>query len=979
VAGFVQDHIETNNKVSSATNLAAQIGLTPNNVGNLLVARIVFDNTSATAPVVNSIAKPAGETNSWVRIAQFDSSTATAGSGVRGEMWAILTTVVWPASSTYQITLSAAVTAKACQLREYNGASTTIRGTAGTATSTTGVPAPITSGTAPVAGDLVLGFAGWETRTTATQDTTHTLGGAWAAGSDFGTSGSSAATNVEGLGSWKVPTVGGQQQYAPTCTSTDSGACVVVLVPAATIFSGAATLTQDSALNGDGFITQSAAAALAQATVLSGAGTVTTPGGGGGGTVTRKALSSVQVSSVDPTVTSFPVPVAPLSLAVDDLMVATVVTNGGVISSKAGWTDIVNLTTVSNPKHRALYKFADAADVAATTIDFPLSTATYGEAVIETYTGVDSSNPLDFTPTVLQSTVTITAFDLPAGTVVTADTLLIGGVAANTGTTTVGWTQPIGWTTTFDPQVPIGTAIQEGKSHNRSYGPTGTLAGSTGTISWTLSSARAGSGWMTGLRPAPGGSSTANGAATLTQASALIAAAVVEAQGAATLVQSSTLSATALRTLPAAATLTQPSAIVAAGFVVRLAAATLTQSSTLSATGTVSKAGAATLAQTSSLAAVAFEVQFAVTVLAQASTLSAAPLRTLFGAASLTQASVLASATFVVEFAAVTLVQTSVLTAVGVRTTFGGTALSQPSAMSAVGLVTTFGAAALVQTSVLTAAGTVVSSGVGAILTQPSTMSSVGLVTRASAATLVQTSILAGAGFVTTFTTAALSQTSVFVAGALRTVLPAATLVQLSTIAAAATTSTTAGGAAALTQLSTLNASGFVVTFGTANLAQVSTINATAGGAIQAATTMSNSSVLVVGALRTVLPVVSLVQGSVLSASATLAHLAGVVLVQASTFTASALITRQGAVALTQSTQLLAGGFVVQRAAAALIQTSTLTASTAAPIVIFEWTMTLVPRWVTSTNSRWESELTPRWSGVSKKRWSTALERSWSV
>ena len=186
-------------------------------------------------------------------------------------------------------------------------------------------------------------------------------------------------------------------------------------------------------------------------------------------------------------------------------MVASVVTNGTVISAKSGWTDIAYLTTSSNPKQRAMYKFADAADVASSTIDFAI-TSSYGEAVIEVYTGVDTTSPMDFTPVTFDTaTSTTTAFTVPSATVVTANTLLIGGPSSNTGTVSTSWTAPTGWTDTWNTVTGAGGATQNGKSHLRGYGPTTQPTGATGSITWTLSSGRAGNVWMAGLRPAAAG------------------------------------------------------------------------------------------------------------------------------------------------------------------------------------------------------------------------------------------------------------------------------------------------------------------------------------------------------------------------------------------------------------------------------------------------------------------------------------------
>lgn len=229
MASFVQSHVQDQNKASSATNLRVRVGPAGVAAFNLLAAWVCFDNTGSATPTVNSIAVPAGETATWARLQQHNSATATAGAGVRGELWAIRTTVDWPASTDYPITLSAAVTAKACQPAEFSGVSATQRSTPGAGTSTAGTPTSVTSGTAPVTGDLVLGLGSFETSTVPTRDA-DTLNGSWAdAFPPFAIVGGTAATNVALIGQYKLVTAGGQQTYNPTGLS-DSGALVVALV-----------------------------------------------------------------------------------------------------------------------------------------------------------------------------------------------------------------------------------------------------------------------------------------------------------------------------------------------------------------------------------------------------------------------------------------------------------------------------------------------------------------------------------------------------------------------------------------------------------------------------------------------------------------------------------------------------------------------------------------------------------------------------
>jgi hypothetical protein len=225
---LVRTHNATGNKTSGTTNMSLSLTAAGVDAGNVLTAAISFDNTAAATPTVNSIGKPGGETANWVRLGQVNSSTATSAGGVRTELWAIETTVAWPANGSFVITLSAAVLAKGCLPREYSGTTVTLRGTAGAGTSTTGAPSAAATG--PLAGDLVIGVAAHETSTLLTADVDVT-GGVWLGAATYGTTGGTTTTNVQGITQYKVPSSSGTQTYNPLAGSGDSGALVVALVP----------------------------------------------------------------------------------------------------------------------------------------------------------------------------------------------------------------------------------------------------------------------------------------------------------------------------------------------------------------------------------------------------------------------------------------------------------------------------------------------------------------------------------------------------------------------------------------------------------------------------------------------------------------------------------------------------------------------------------------------------------------------------
>jgi alkaline phosphatase D len=222
-----------------------------------------------------------------------------------------------------------------------------------------------------------------------------------------------------------------------------------------------------------------------------------------------RSIGQVQVWSAAPA-SSFVCP-KPAGLAAGDLMVATVLTNGVGVTLPAGWTDLYYLTAAGNPNQRVFYRIADSSDVAAASFTFATATATYGSAEVCAYTDVNTTNPIDFTCVPVDSAASLTAFTIPAATVVTEGAVLIGGAGANTGVTTQVWSQPTSpgqWVDEWNPATGAGgaTSASGGKSHVRGHYLTPLAAGSsTGAVTFTLSVSRAGDAWFAGLRPSGGG------------------------------------------------------------------------------------------------------------------------------------------------------------------------------------------------------------------------------------------------------------------------------------------------------------------------------------------------------------------------------------------------------------------------------------------------------------------------------------------
>jgi hypothetical protein len=230
---FVRDHTGVSTKTSGTNNIGVNIS-TVTTPGNTLIARILFDNYSTTLkPEVLStggIAKPAGETNDWVRLGASRSPGVTLGAASSAEMWAIRTTVPWPVGS-YTVTLDFAVPMKATDVREFSGVLATMRSTTGSSYSGTAtVATATTTGTAPVIGDLAVGFIFGSNIAATPTGSNNTTGGTWSTASGIGSTGGSAATNNYGLAQYKILTAASHQTYTSSAAvATGNGVIVAIL------------------------------------------------------------------------------------------------------------------------------------------------------------------------------------------------------------------------------------------------------------------------------------------------------------------------------------------------------------------------------------------------------------------------------------------------------------------------------------------------------------------------------------------------------------------------------------------------------------------------------------------------------------------------------------------------------------------------------------------------------------------------------
>lgn len=209
----------------AATVVAAAVA-----AGNTLTAWVTFDSTTITLPTVAALSTVPGETADWVRVAFYDQSS----SSVKGELWTIKTTIPWPIATVVTAQLSGAVEAKAMLLSEYTGVEVVLRGTAGSGVSIFGSPSAATSGTALVAGDLVIGVGAWRGGGWALTDwiaDVDTLNGVWSPINGKG-NGGGTAIGITALSQHKVVTAAGVQTINTQISSTadNCGACIVALI-----------------------------------------------------------------------------------------------------------------------------------------------------------------------------------------------------------------------------------------------------------------------------------------------------------------------------------------------------------------------------------------------------------------------------------------------------------------------------------------------------------------------------------------------------------------------------------------------------------------------------------------------------------------------------------------------------------------------------------------------------------------------------
>ncbi|GAA1253586.1 phytase [Arthrobacter pascens] len=211
----------------------------------------------------------------------------------------------------------------------------------------------------------------------------------------------------------------------------------------------------------------------------------------GGGTSPGIAMRSFRTASTETVTTTVALP-APAGRAAGDVLVASFTADKNPTAAvPAGWTAITNgLSIGSGARAFAYYRVAGASDPA--TYTWTLSTAVKWGGGITAYTGVNTSTPLDSTvATAVNATFSATSIAVPSVTTTRNGALLIGGFGFDSSSPAA--TPPAGWTERWET-----SGGQVAQQADRTQ-PT---AGSSGTATWTFSSAKAVAAWRTALKPA---------------------------------------------------------------------------------------------------------------------------------------------------------------------------------------------------------------------------------------------------------------------------------------------------------------------------------------------------------------------------------------------------------------------------------------------------------------------------------------------
>lgn len=193
-------------------------------------------------------------------------------------------------------------------------------------------------------------------------------------------------------------------------------------------------------------------------------------------------------TTVNSTATSTVSVAKPAGTSAGDVLVACLATNGGAVTSTgvpAGWAPIASVTTTTNPHVFGYYKVATESEPAD--YGWALTSSVANSVGIARYVGASG---LDV-PATKASGAAATSGTLPALTTVTPDAMLVGCMAVNSSSTSVGIASPGGMTAAWD----LGGKRQELADGAQPD------AGPSGNKTWTFSASREWAGWLVALRP----------------------------------------------------------------------------------------------------------------------------------------------------------------------------------------------------------------------------------------------------------------------------------------------------------------------------------------------------------------------------------------------------------------------------------------------------------------------------------------------
>jgi PKD repeat protein len=236
------------------------------------------------------------------------------------------------------------------------------------------------------------------------------------------------------------------------------------------------TLTATNA-SGSGTVSQAGAVVVAPTPPASSGITI----GASTPTQSTRAITAVTVST-------------PTGLVAGDFLVAEINTDRSpnISAAPAGWSPLI--TTKLSPGGLATtfvyYHVVTDPAVEPTSVTWILSSAQKWGGGITDFHGVDTANPFDTDAATTVTTSTTRAIKVPSITTVTPNALLIGGVGINSKSITS--TPPNGWTEAWESVGAKDTSLSS------TLQPT---AGSSGVITFQLSSAAWVSAWVRALRP----------------------------------------------------------------------------------------------------------------------------------------------------------------------------------------------------------------------------------------------------------------------------------------------------------------------------------------------------------------------------------------------------------------------------------------------------------------------------------------------